>query len=365
MYLKSLSLYNFKNHSESIFKFEKSINCFIGENGAGKTNILDAVHYLCLTKSYFNHIDSHNIQFDKDYFMITGDVLSNEKKYKLQCNVERGKGKAIKIDKSFYKRFSDHIGRFPLIIISPTDSNLIIETSDIRRRYIDSNISQYNKTYLKNLISYNKILKQRNALLKQFSEKGKFDLESIETYDDQLIKYGEEIYKERLGFLKKITPVFQEYYKGISDNKESVSLIYKTQLNDSKIKDLLKKNLSTDMRLQRTTVGIHKDDIDFQMDGRSVKRTASQGQQKSFLMSLKLAYFDLLSEELEIKPFLLLDDIFDKLDENRVQKLMDFVNKGKFGQVFITDTDKVRSERILNLSTTPSQIFEISEGKLL
>ena len=285
------SIFQFKNHTNSLFNFNNSVNCFVGKNGAGKTNILDAIHYLGSTKSYFNRIDSQNIQFNQKLFIIKG------------------------VNNKNYKKYSNHIGKYPTIIISPTDTNLITEGSDVRRKYIDSTISQFKPGYLNTLIQYNKALKQRNSLLKYFTEKNIFDENTLSIYDHQLINLGNSIYAERKDILKRIIPVFKNYYNEISSSNESVDLIYKSDLSEENYSDLLKKSIIKDRYSQYTSTGIHKDDIIFKMNDYSIKKTGSQGQQKSFLIALKLAQFDFTSSQLGFKPILLLDDIFDKLDD--------------------------------------------------
>ena len=362
MHLKNLQINQFKNHTQSNFSFTKQVNCFVGDNGAGKTNILDAIHYLSQSKSYFNHIDAQNIQFKMDYFMLKGNFSKHEITDEIQCNLVDGEGKTLKKNQKKYKRFSEHIGQFPSVIISPTDSNLILEGSDVRRKYLDISIAQYNQNYLKTLINYNKALKQRNALLKQFSERGYFDELSLEIYDKQLIQLGTLIHSERTDFLKYLTPVFNKYYAEISESKEVVNLVYNSQLNESDFKDLLKGSKVKDRLSNYTQVGTHKDDIIFKMNSYPIKKIGSQGQQKSFLIALKLAQFEFIKNQIGFKPILLLDDIFDKLDDNRVLKLISFVNKGVFGQVFITDTHTKRSEDILTKANIPYSIFKIQNG---
>ena len=365
MELKSLQLNQFKNHKQNSFTFNEQVNCFVGNNGAGKTNILDAIHYLCQTKSYFNRIDAQNIQFGANYFMLKGIFINGEVTDEIQCNLKEGEGKVVKCNSKKYKRFSDHIGKFPIVIISPTDTNLILEASEVRRRYVDSSIAQYKQSYLKTLINYNKTLKQRNSLLKQFSDRGYFDDITLDIYDKQLIELGVIIHKERTNFLEALTPVFAKYYSEISDCKERVSLLYKSQLNEGNIEALLKESLLKDRASNHTAVGIHKDDVLFEMNDRPIKKNGSQGQQKSFLIALKLAQFDFIKEQLGFKPILLLDDIFDKLDDNRVLQLISFVNKGFFGQVFITDTHAERSEAILTKAKIPYSIFSVENKNLL
>ena len=359
MYLKELSLFQFKNHSESSFQFNEKINCFVGNNGVGKTNILDAIHYLSLTKSYFNHIDSNNIQFENDFFMIKGNFSKDNEIDEIQCNYNSQSGKIVKKNQVKYKRFSEHIGDYPVIIISPTDSNLILEGSDTRRKYLDSSISLFQKSYLKNLINYNRVLKQRNSLLKQFSERNYFDEITLENFNNQLVLFGNEIHSQRQSFLQLLTPVFNKYYQEISSANETVNLSYRSQLNEGSFASLLNEGLVKDRISHHTSVGIHKDDILFEMDGHPVKKIGSQGQQKSFLISLKLAQFDFITEKLGFKPILLLDDIFDKLDDNRVEQLISFTSKGMFSQVFITDTHEERSKEILNKTGVNFNIFKI------
>ncbi len=364
MYLKNLQINQFKNHTQSIFSFTKQVNCFVGDNGAGKTNILDAIHYLSQSKSYFNYVDAQNIQFNMSYFMLKGNFTKKDTTDEIQCNLKQGEGKVLKKNQKKYKRFSEHIGQYPIVIISPTDSNLILEGSEVRRKYLDSSIAQYKQSYLKTLINYNKTLKQRNALLKQFSERGYFDEISIEIYDNQLIQLGTLIFEERTNFLKELTPVFNRYYNEISDSKESVNLLYKSQLNEANLKNLLNESLLKDRASNYTQAGTHKDDILFEMNNHSIKKVGSQGQQKSFLIALKLAQFEFIKNQIGFKPILLLDDIFDKLDDKRVLKLISFVNKGVFGQVFITDTHAQRSEEILTKANINFNIFEVENGSI-
>ena len=362
MHLGNLQINQFKNHTQSNFSFTEQVNCFVGENGAGKTNILDAIHYLSQSKSYFNHIDAQNIQFKMDYFMLKGSFTKQGKTDEIQCNLKEGEGKVLTKNQKKYKRFSEHIGQFPSVIISPTDSNLILEGSEVRRKYLDSSIAQYKQSYLKTLINYNKTLKQRNSLLKQFSERGYFDELSIETYDNQLIQLGTIIHRERTEFLEELTPVFNKYYNEISGSKEDVNLEYKSQLNDADFNLLIKTSILKDRSSNYTQTGTHKDDILFEMNNHSIKKIGSQGQQKSFLIALKLAQFEFIKNQIGFKPILLLDDIFDKLDDKRVLKLISFVNKGVFGQVFITDTHIQRSEEILTKVNIPYNIFKIENG---
>lgn len=363
LFLKKIRIHQFKNHINSEFIFNKKINCFVGNNGVGKTNILDAIHYLSQTKSYFNYIDSQNIQFGDDYFMINGLFQKDDQDFEIQCNVKKGVGKSLTNNDKKYKRFSDHIGKFPIIIISPTDTNLIVEGSDIRRKYLDNSISQYKFSYLQNLINYNKILKQRNSLLKQFFVENNFDKDTLDVYDHQLINYGNMIFNERKKFINEFIQVFDKYYSHISENSESVSIVFKSQLLDADFNDLLKNNVSRDIYSNHTQHGIHKDDIIFNIENLPIKKIGSQGQQKTFLIALKLAQFEFINNKVGFKPILLLDDIFDKLDDKRVFQLLNFVEDNVFGQLFITDTSYDRCNNILSKINIEHEIFQIDNRK--
>lgn len=359
MHLQKISLVNFKNIEAKTFDFEKKINCFVGNNGVGKTNVLDAIYYLSFTKSYFNPVATQNIKHNEDFFVIEGDYLLNDRTEKIICSLKKGQKKLLKRNGKVYERFSDHIGQFPLVIISPADRNLIIEGSDTRRKFIDGVISQQDKQYLNSLISYNKIISQRNALLKFFAANRTFDALNLSVYNEQLIGFGAEIHQKRKEFLEKFTPIFNEKYKVISGEKEEVNLNYKSQLNDSSFEDLLANSLEKDKILQYTSTGIHKDDLSFLINEYPVKKFGSQGQQKSYLIALKLAQFEFIKKQSLITPILLLDDIFDKLDEHRVSQIVNLVNNDEFGQIFITDTHFERTENVVKQSNKPYQIFNL------
>ncbi|MCD6112147.1 MAG: DNA replication and repair protein RecF [Bacteroidales bacterium] len=365
MYLKQLLLTNFKNYSEANFIFSKKINCFIGNNGAGKTNILDAIYYLSFSKSYFNSIDSQNILHDKDFFTIHGTYLKNGDDIKdtISCTLKQEHKKQFKLNNNLYKRLADHIGLFPLIMISPYDRDLINNGSEVRRKYIDSVISQFNKNYLNNLINYNKALLQRNKLLKQFYEQNYFDISLLEIWDKQLFDFGNAIHKKRKEFLNEFIPLFQEYYTFISGEKEKVDIVYISQLNDKNFEELLSENLYKDKILKYTTTGIHKDELLLKIQNYPIKKFGSQGQQKSFFIALKLAQFEHTKNIKGFKPILLFDDIFDKLDDLRVEKIINLVSNNNFGQVFITDTQKERIKKIFNSIEKEHKIFNIKSGK--
>ena len=359
MYLQKLSLVNFKNLESQSFDFQQKINCFVGNNGVGKTNILDAIYYLSFAKSYFNSVAGQNIRHGEAFFMIEGDYILNDRNEKIVCSLKKGQKKVLKRNGKNYEKFSEHIGQLPLVIISPADRDLVTEGSDTRRKFIDGVISQQNKSYLKDLLSYNKILTQRNALLKYFAANRTFDALNLEVYNEQLSEYGARIFEVRKAFLEKFIPIFNEKYQIISDDKESVNLVYKSQLNDFSIKELLQHSLEKDKMLQYTSAGIHKDDLSFEIGDYPIKKFGSQGQQKSYLIALKFAQFDFIKQQANVVPILLLDDIFDKLDESRVLQIINLVDNDEFGQIFITDTHSERTENIVKQSNKPYQIFKL------
>jgi len=344
---------------DSQWEFNSSVNCFVGDNGSGKTNILDAIHYLSLTKSYFNSNDSTSINYNSEFFTIKGMFEKQESFSDIVCNVKEGSPKSVKNNDKKYKRFSDHIGSYPVVFISPTDNNLIYDNSDTRRKYIDSGISQFNIIYLKNLISYNKTLKQRNKLLKHFANTNTFDEFTLSTYNELLVKYGNVIYNDRKKYLKRLIPDFQQYYTEISRGAEMVNVEYKSQLDHGEFLSQLESSLGNDRQSTRTTVGIHKDDLVFTLDGYPIKKHASQGQQKSFLISLKLAQFEFMKLEIGLNPILLLDDIFDKLDDRRVMQIINLVNDDSFGQLFVTDTNKERTENMIKQTAQSYSMFSL------
>ena len=359
MYLQKISLVNFKNIESQSFDFQQKINCFVGNNGIGKTNVLDAIYYLSFTKSYFNSVAIQNIRHGEGFFMIEGDYLLNDRNEKIVCSLKKGQKKVLKRNGKNYDKFSDHIGQLPLVIISPADRDLVTEGSDTRRKFIDGVISQQNKKYLQDLLAYNKVLSQRNALLKYFAANRTFDALNLSVYDDQLSEYGGRIYEVRKQFLSEFIPIFNKKYQIISGDKEIVNLKYKSQLHDFSMKDLLQKALTKDKLIQYTTSGIHKDDLSFEIGEYPIKKFGSQGQQKSYLIALKLAQFEFIKQQSNVTPILLLDDIFDKLDENRVAQIIDLVNNEEFGQIFITDTHSERTEKILKQGEKPYQIFKL------
>ena len=359
MHLKTLNLINYKNFKNQTFEFNSKVNCFVGSNGVGKTNILDAIYHLSFGKSYFNPIASQNIKHGEDFFVVDGRYLKDLKEEKIIVSLKKGGKKVIKRNSKSYNRFSDHIGLLPLVIISPVDRNLISEGSDLRRKFIDGVISQNDKIYLDQIITYNKVLFQRNSLLKQFYLNSTFDHDTIEIYDEQLSKIGNLIFNKRKEFLELFSPIFFEKYSTISNNKEKVNLNYKSQLKNHRLQDLLISNIEKDKVLQYTSVGTHKDDIEFMIGNYPIKKFGSQGQQKSFLIALKLAQYEVLKAKSGNSPILLLDDIFDKLDSKRVKQIIKMVNDSNFGQLFISDTDAKRTENVVKSAHDNYEIFKL------
>ncbi len=362
MYLQKISLINFKNYADEELEFCEKINCFVGDNGEGKTNLLDAIHYLSFCKSYFNPIDSQNIKHDADFFVIQGTNLKSESLDVIYCAQKRNERKQFKLNKKEYSRFSDHIGLYPLVMISPADYGLINEGSEERRRYIDSVISQFDKIYLDNLINYNKVLLQRNILLKQFAESRSFDKSSLEIWSNKLVMLGQKIYEKRLTFLDQFLPIFRKFFAFISGGKENVDIDYQSQLSDGNFEKQLNDALERERTLRYSIVGTHKDDLQFNIDTYPLKRYGSQGQQKSFIIALKLAQFEYTKNIKGFKPILLFDDIFDKLDNFRVEQLMKLVSNDSFGQVFVTDAHPERIRTIFNDINTELKVFEIKKG---
>ncbi len=359
MFLKHLSLVNYKNFASKTLDFDPVINCLVGDNGVGKTNILDAIYHLSFGKSYFNPVSTQNIKHDTDFFVVEGEFEKEERTEKIICSFKKGMKKVIKRNGKAYEKFSDHIGFLPLVIISPSDRDLIIEGSDTRRKFMDGVISQSDKEYLQTLIKYNKVLVQRNSLLKYFVANNTFDPNTLSIYNEQLHGLGSKIHEKRVSFISSFTPIFKEQYAHISEKDEQIMLSYESQLSEKGLLDLLESNIDKDRAIQYTSVGIHKDDLNFTIAGHPIKKFGSQGQQKSFLIALKLAQFHFIKEQAKTTPILLLDDIFDKLDENRVSQIVGLVDNDNFGQIFISDTHAERTENVVKNIRQSYKIFTL------
>ena len=362
MFLKRLSILNFKNYEETQLDLSEKINCFLGNNGEGKTNLLDAIYYLSFCKSYFNPIDSQNIKHDTPFFVVEGYYQNNGEEELVYCGLKRNQKKQFKRNKKNYDKLADHIGSIPLVIITPLDILLIIDGSDTRRKFVDGIISQYDRGYLSSLLAYNKALNHRNLLLKSFWLNRNFDQDTLDVWDEQLAQYGSLIYESRKKFIADFTPIFQKYYTQISNDQEKVELAYRSQLNEGDFKTLLKENIAKDRANHYSNIGIHKDDLTFNLGGLQLKKFGSQGQQKTYLLALKLAQAELIQNISREKVIILLDDIYDKLDGRRMEQLMGIVGSGDFGQVFITDTNLERIPTILAKENINFKSFKIEEG---
>jgi len=359
MFLKNISVLNYKNFSEANFDFDAKINCFVGKNGIGKTNILDAIYHLANGKSYFNPLAVQNIKHGEEFFVVDGEFKKNNRTEQILCSLKKGQKKILKRNSKLYEKLSDHIGFIPLVIISPADRDLIVEGSETRRKFMDSVISQLDNSYLQELIQYQKIISQRNALLKYFALNHVFENDTLSIYNEQLNNLGKIIFDKRKHFLVDFIPIFNKYHQEITNSSETVQLIYQSDLFEKDTITLLEENLSKDRVLQYTSVGVHKDDLSFEIDNYPIKKFGSQGQQKSFLIALKLAQFDFVKKQSGEKPILLFDDIFDKLDEFRVSKIIEMVNNEEFGQLFISDTHPERTEDIVKTTHQSYKIFNL------
>jgi DNA replication and repair protein RecF len=366
VFLQSLRLYQFKNYEELQVNFGEGINCFLGKNGSGKTNLLDAIHYLAFTKSAINSNDSLHIRWGGNQFLIKGLFIKEGKARELICQVQAGQKKTIREDGQDYSRFADHIGKYPLVIIAPQDIELIWGGGELRRKFFDTLLCQLNREYLENLIVYNHQLRQRNSVLKKFSESGAVDYDLIESYDVPLSQAGNYIYQSRTRLIQDLLPLLINHYSFIADTlSENPVIQYRSDLEGGDFSAQLKQNISRDVMLQRTGSGVHRDEFIFLLNGNELKKTGSQGQQKSFLIALKLTEFQLISNGKGFKPLLLLDDIFDKLDNERIKQLMRLVTDGLFGQLFITDAREDRSLQILREAGVAARIFTVENSNLL
>ena len=361
MEIKNLDIVNYKNISEAQIECCSGFNCFVGNNGAGKTNVLDAIYQLSMCKSYFNLPDVQNIRHGEPFFVLQGNYERQGERIEAYCGVKRGQKKVFKKNKKAYDRLSDHIGLLPLVMVSPADTVLIDGGSEERRRFIDGVISQQDKEYLARLIRYNRILVQRNTMLKEYAGRG-MDMDMLAVWDEQLAESGMFILKKRRNFVYEMSTVFQHYYDLLASGKEQVSLTYATTIKHDDLLASLKESFERDRILTYTTVGIHRDDLGLELGGYPVKKMGSQGQKKSFLVALKFAQFVYLSARNGIKPLLLLDDIFDKLDTLRVSRIVGIVSEKTFGQVFITDTNRLHIDEIIKQHASSFKIFVVDEG---
>lgn len=362
MILKSLSLYNFKNIREGELTLSPNINCFLGNNGMGKTNLLDAIYYLTFCKSSKNVTDSLNIQHNEEFMMLRG-IYTNQTKgdeKEIYCGVKRGGKKVFKHDGKEYDRLSDHIGEIPLVLINPEDVELVKEGSEVRRRFIDQTLSQFDREYLNAVITYNKCVTSRNVMLRNNQQ----DPSLYEVIEDQMSYYAHTIYQKRQAFIEQFIPVFNRYYNEISTESESVTLTYQSHLAEGNLAIQLKDTRQRDSIIGYTTHGTHKDELIMNMDNHPVKKLGSQGQVKSYVIALKFAQYNYLKELRKVSPLLLLDDIFDKLDTLRVEKIMDIVSGNNFGQTFITDTNREYLDSIIHKTQGNNNLYLVEHGTI-
>lgn len=363
MFLDKLSILNYKNIAEAQLTFSPKLNCFIGHNGEGKTNLLDAVYYLSFCRSSCSVPDSQVMRHDSDFFMLDGRYISDGGEDELvTCGMKRGSKKHFKRNKKEYKKLSSHIGFIPLIFVSPSDTVLIDGVSEERRRLMDVVISQCDSAYLDALNRYNKALQQRNSMLRAEAEP---DTELMELWEEQMAAAGEEVYRKRDDFVNKLVPIFQRFYNGISRDREQVSLRYVSHCQRGPLLDVIRRDRHKDRAVGYSLHGIHRDDLEMLIGDYPIRREGSQGQNKTFVVSLKLAQFEFLkSIRADVRPILLLDDIFDKLDANRVEQIVRIVGGDSFGQIFLTDTNREHLDRILSGSSLDYKLFYVENGEI-
>ena len=363
MFLDKLSILNYKNIAEAQLTFSPKLNCFIGHNGEGKTNLLDAVYYLSFCRSSCSVPDSQVMRHDSDFFMLDGRYISDSGEDELvTCGMKRGSKKHFKRNKKEYKKLSSHIGFIPLIFVSPSDTVLIDGVSEGRRRLMDVVISQCDSAYLDALNRYNKALQQRNSMLRAEAEP---DTELMELWEEQMAAAGEEVYRKRDDFVSKLVPIFQRFYNGISRDREQVSLRYVSHCQRGPLLDVIRRDRHKDRAVGYSLHGIHRDDLEMLIGDYPIRREGSQGQNKTFVVSLKLAQFEFLkSIRADVRPILLLDDIFDKLDANRVEQIVRIVGGDSFGQIFLTDTNREHLDRILSGSSLDYKLFYVENGEI-
>ncbi len=362
IHLQRLFVLQFRNHREAALELGPQVNCITGPNGTGKTNLLDAVHYLGLCKSYFEPQDSHNVLHGEEYFIVKGELVTDEGVDVLACSVRKGMRKVFTRNKKEYERLSDHVGRVPVVMITPYDGQLVLDGSDVRRRFLDGLIAQFDRAYLEALVRYNRALAQRNLLLKQLAQAGGASRSAVEPWDEQLITHGEAVHAVRKAFMNELVPLLAAHYAGITSGPESVELGYKSELGERSMRTILDDHWPRDLGAEHTTGGVHKDDLVFTIGGQPLKRYGSQGQQKTFLIALKLAQFDLTAQRSGKRPILLLDDIFDKIDPLRMRHLLKLLGGGRFGQVIITDTDAGRLHTALDGLPLDTRFFELDHA---
>ncbi len=364
MQITKLQIVNYKNYEDVHCSFHPKFNVITGLNGQGKTNLIDAIYYLGLTRSYFHHNDTHNYRHDTDFIRMVGHFTQENKSWDVVAKLKKRSSKVFEKNKKKYDKLSEHIGLIPTVMIAPKDQQLIYEGSEERRRFLNATISQLDQEYLRQLMEYNYVLKQRNQLLKDYGKYRKLDYALLDIYDQNLAESGSYIHHKRVELIEKMQPIFQHMYAKISGNKEICAISYKTKLGDRTLLDMLKETREKDFILQRTSVGIHKDDLSFFNEENMIRYVGSQGQQKSFVLALKLTQYSLLKQAKNTNPIVLLDDIFDKLDGKRVMQLIKLLQEVEIGQVFITDTEKDRLKSIFEELKYDFALLEVKDNQV-
>lgn len=360
MYLKKLVLINFKNIAQAEITLSERLNCFVGDNGAGKTNVLDAVYYLSMSKSALSMTDGQSVRHGEDFFVVEGTYAGDSGfSDTVNCSFLRRSGKVLKLNGKEYDRMADHVGRFPVVIVSPQDSVLITDAAEERRRYLNAFLSQLDRDYLASLMRYNAVLAERNRFLKSSS-----DEQMLQIYDMQLADHAARIYERRRDIIERMRPLVADFYRQLSGDREQVEIEYRSELASASMGELLLASRERDIVNGFTTSGVHRDDMSLRIGGYPLRKYGSQGQQKSFLMSLKLAQYRILTEVCGERPLLLLDDLFDKLDTSRVENLLTLVAGDDFGQIFITDCNRSRLETILSRAGEKYALFMVEGGDI-
>ncbi len=365
MRLEKLQLINFKNYESAQLDFRGNVHCFLGKNGSGKTNLLEAIHYLSFTKGGMHTHDASNVRHGADHFSIAGTIEKLNRKFEIACTFSGERKKRMTENGKDYTRFSEHIGKFPLVLIAPHDAELITGSGEPRRRFFDTLLSQIDKEYLSALMVYQSHLKQRNSLLRMFAERGAVDADLLATYDASLVAAGLKLFESRTAFMKDFIPVLQKNYEWVSAGRlETAAISYESHLQEDDFAAILKRQQPQDIALGRTTAGVHRDDFVFTLQDHDLRTYGSQGQQKTFLIALRMAEFQTLNTRNGFKPFLLLDDIFDKLDDDRIHRLVEMMQSDTFGQIFITDARPARSLEVLREAKVTSQNFRVVNGQV-
>ncbi|MCU0318361.1 MAG: DNA replication and repair protein RecF [Amoebophilaceae bacterium] len=363
MLLRKLRCAHFKNHTAVELNFAAQLNFIVGPNGAGKTTLLDGIHYLSLTKSALNTVDTQNIQYGKEVFAVEGHFVKEEKPYAVKCTFQKYGGKCFQIDGKPYERLRDHIGLFPIVLTTPYDMDLIRGGSEGRRRFFDTLLCQLDRSYLNTLLQYQQLLKQRNSLLKLCKAAGQVDQDLLHFYEQRLLPLGQQLFSARSAFIKTFMPSFQKHYRYFVAASEEVQLVYASEVASPDFEQKFRHSLPQDLALQRTTQGVHRDEVHFLLNGHPLKKRGSQGQQKSFVIALRLAQFECMHQFMKLKPILLLDDIFDKLDEQRMDRLVQLMIQQHFGQVFITDAKGKESAAIMQRVKADQALIHMDQGR--